>query len=498
MMDRVLMNKKKKTYKNILYLLFVLILGSLLRFYRLNFQSLWLDEIYTAIISNQKNVHDLLVRVSVDTNPPAYYMFMHYILKYFEASETVLRFPSAVAGSFSILAIYWLAKSLYSQREALIAALVFSLFWTPIYFSQEARSYSILLLTLIFANLFFFDILKKLILKNKKIKWSVVAYVLTVTIACYLHYFSVLILGTQFILAIFVGLRTRSMRIVYLIYGAIIIFYLPWLIMALNVISPTSNYGWNAPPGFFKAFYRYMLFLFNGSTIFLLIAIVVYLHYFAQVMIRVKNKSFQKDNYYYSDLFLCIWAILPILIVYIKSIISEPIFVNRYLIISLPAFYLLFARAVTDLLKKLKPAAQALVIGIFVLGSLSHLFWGLEYYTQFQKQGFREVTRYIAQRDSNYQNSIIVTSGNIDHFEFYLKRNRSVKRVEGILNSEKSIQDILRRMTNERISYLWYLQRGAKDQEWLTEKLKEYFYIFDHKIYAGDMSVWLLKMKEKA
>ena len=64
-----------------------------------------------------------------------------------------------LAGWLCILTIYLLGKRLYSEREGIIAALFFAVFWAPIYFSQEARVYSMLILLSILTSYFWWGVM---------------------------------------------------------------------------------------------------------------------------------------------------------------------------------------------------------------------------------------------------------------------------------------------------------------------------------------------------
>lgn len=125
----------------------ILILGSIFRFYGLENQSLWTDELASWKISGHAKVADMYTEIiDEDTHPPGYYLFLHYLMKYVGDSELVLRLPSAIGGLLAIIAIYLLGLRVYSYKEGLIAAALVAVLNFPIYYSQEARAYSFLIL----------------------------------------------------------------------------------------------------------------------------------------------------------------------------------------------------------------------------------------------------------------------------------------------------------------------------------------------------------------
>jgi uncharacterized membrane protein len=75
---------------------------------------------------------------------PAYFYFMHYWIEMFGTSERSLRMPSAIFGALTTLAIFFLGRELFGSFVGLVSALLVA--WSPeqIYFSQQARMYSLL------------------------------------------------------------------------------------------------------------------------------------------------------------------------------------------------------------------------------------------------------------------------------------------------------------------------------------------------------------------
>jgi 4-amino-4-deoxy-L-arabinose transferase-like glycosyltransferase len=98
----------------LLALLAIMLLGAVLRFYGLGFQSLWGGELASWDFGGRDTVSRL---VRDGTQPPLYFLILHFARWIFGDSEWALRLPSAVAGWLCIPAIYLLGKKLYSERE---------------------------------------------------------------------------------------------------------------------------------------------------------------------------------------------------------------------------------------------------------------------------------------------------------------------------------------------------------------------------------------------
>jgi hypothetical protein len=146
----------------------VVALGLALRLYRLGAQSLWLDEGATwAEVTGRtgKGWLALLAELfSKDAAYPLYHMLLKAWVVIAGDTEWALRFPSALAGAASVLAIY-LAASELTQRPSggkcagkatlhplsvlirpLIASFLFATSPFALWYAQDAKVYSLLLL----------------------------------------------------------------------------------------------------------------------------------------------------------------------------------------------------------------------------------------------------------------------------------------------------------------------------------------------------------------
>jgi hypothetical protein len=81
--------------------------------------------------------------------------------------------------------------------------------------------------------------------------------------------------------------------------------------------------------------------------------------------------------------FLAAWAVLPILVTLVFSFAVTSVFVNRYLIVSLPAMVLLAAAGVSCLRRVW---IQAIIIGLVFYLSARSLHW---WYTGYEKDDWR-------------------------------------------------------------------------------------------------------------
>jgi len=146
----------KTKRKELLILIFCLVLGFSLRYYTFDHKSLWIDEVHTFNDSREGiegHIKYFKEHPSDFLHPPLFYLLTH-LFSPFQKPERDLRIFPLIFGILSIPMIYFLAK-LFSPCIAFPCALSLGLMTYHISFSQDGRSYS-LLMFLGMVSLYFF------------------------------------------------------------------------------------------------------------------------------------------------------------------------------------------------------------------------------------------------------------------------------------------------------------------------------------------------------
>ncbi len=140
------MSKCKPTRKEIIILILCLLIGFALRFYTFDQKSLWIDEVHTFNDSREgfkgqiryfkENPVDLL-------HPPLFYILTNLFYP-FEKPERDLRIIPLTFGVLSLPMIYYLSK-LFSPQIALPCTFSLAFMTYHISFSQDGRSYSLVM-----------------------------------------------------------------------------------------------------------------------------------------------------------------------------------------------------------------------------------------------------------------------------------------------------------------------------------------------------------------
>lgn len=125
-------------------LLLLVLAGAVLRLYRLGAQSYWVDELLTigaAEVGGRLGAREFFTNIQ----GPFHALIVHLVSRA-STSEFALRVPSALAGVAAIPALYHLGKELFDRRVGCVAALLATVSPFAVWYSQEVRSYSLLML----------------------------------------------------------------------------------------------------------------------------------------------------------------------------------------------------------------------------------------------------------------------------------------------------------------------------------------------------------------
>ena len=120
----------------------ILILAFVLRLVSIN-QSFWLDEATSATVVGDLSFGDIITKFSpADFHPPLYYLTLKLWSGFSGTSEISLRLLSVLFGTGTIFIVYLIAKNLFSKQVGVISSILLATSGLHIYYSQEARMYS--------------------------------------------------------------------------------------------------------------------------------------------------------------------------------------------------------------------------------------------------------------------------------------------------------------------------------------------------------------------
>ena len=151
----------------------IILLAAALRFYGLDNWSLWIEEHHTirhSLALDRSPVDILLGR-------PFFYFGTRQILDLLGLNEFAARIMPALIGIITIPTLYWLTKKVLGNRTAVIATALFAIAPWHLYWSQNARFYTLVLLLYLISLFSFYYWIEKDELKFFFIAVATLAFV---------------------------------------------------------------------------------------------------------------------------------------------------------------------------------------------------------------------------------------------------------------------------------------------------------------------------------
>ena len=351
----------------------IVLLGLGLRLYDISKNSLMLDEGYTLFLA--KKSPGVIVRAIMadDNHPPLHYLLMHYWITIAGQSEFALRLPSAVFGTLSILAMYALAAAAFGSGPGLAGAFILALSRYHIALSQEARGYSLMVLLCILSFYFFMKMQKKPDKKNTAL------YVVSSVLLFYTHFYGAFAILGQLLYSLSrYTVFPREQKAGYakihaVAFGCILLPCVPWLpvmIFRAGAEAPLSRFSSILAKEIFLAFGTYA-----GSIPVMLVFACIVLFWIFQERRMVFTKRawgsngatvtkllWQKIHNSTWAIFLY-WGIATLLVPYLLSFFTVPLFTRRCALTASIPFYMLIAFALCAI--KFLPLRAVLTAGIF-------------------------------------------------------------------------------------------------------------------------------------
>ncbi len=142
------MSAWRRRWWDVLVPLLLLAAAAAITTYRLGAQSLWLDEGYTAWYVSAHFTGQLIGDLLSPTQAyPLYHLVLKLATRLWGDSEWALRLPSAAAGALCVPAAYGLGRELRDRWLGLAAALLLLAAPFAVWQAQDAKAYSLTLLT---------------------------------------------------------------------------------------------------------------------------------------------------------------------------------------------------------------------------------------------------------------------------------------------------------------------------------------------------------------
>lgn len=403
----------------------VMAIGLFFRFYRLGWQELWYDELFSTVSALEPTLEGLFSNwLTGDGNPPGYNVFLWAWLKLFPATETFARLPSAMAGSAALTIFYLWGRKFLSRQAVLIGTILFSLSYGAIYYAQEARGYGLLMLMATIATFLLLELIRHF--PDKKIfRKYLMWYFLSLLAMSYVHYFGILY---GIILTSCLGMVCiyRRKNMVPLVIGCLawVIGYLPALPNLLLLLSIDNAqwpvYGLDVMASYLRQLFFTRHAVSRSVTVIIIAGLLIVMG--LKLFRRIKRDRFktlfqpEKDVLYY--LFALSMVALLLLPVLIRGVDY------RHFLVFFPLHFLVSGKILAAF--PIRKFAYGSIYAILFLSMLAFGFQMRNYY-QVHKQQWGTSAKYVLER--YHPRAAVVVLGvhpeksAVDIFDHFYMRN---------------------------------------------------------------------------
>jgi mannosyltransferase len=346
-------------------LLLLLAASAAVRFLCLACKPFWFDECFSVEVARLDRRNFLHLLWWREANMSLYYLLLRIWLQ-FGHTEFFIRSLSVLMGVATLPAIYWLARQLYDRRVALIAAALFAFNAYSVRYSQEARSYALLLLLGTLSSGFLAAFIRDPVRRNR------LAYILVSVFAVYAHFYALLLVAAQWVALRRLGTiggtdqptPSRQLPRAQLSRAWITIALAVSPLLVFVAKTGAGPIRWILRPGLRDVleFYEHLAGGNNWTLLIVYIAACIAALLPSGKQLWSRTQSWQT----WRNHFLLVWLLFPVALTILLSF-ARPVFLGRYMIFCLPAFLILAAAGVA----RLRPAwlLGAVLAGILFLGS---------------------------------------------------------------------------------------------------------------------------------
>lgn len=398
----------------------ILLSGFILRLISLN-QSLWLDEAINIVFSQKYSLWEMLTQYSIaDFHPPGYFALIWGWGRLFGFSEISARLPSVIFGILAIYLVYLIGKKLISKEVGLISAALLAINSLHIYYSQEARMYSLATLAVSLNVL----LLIKLV-KGEKV--NIIYLIFSNLLVLLSDYVAYLIFPAE--LVFIASLRTKNLFIfinklkflkrwfINLIVSLIVFsWWIPVFLKQLNTGSMASSNlpAWKevvGATGLKPLALTYVKFIigrvsFTNQLVYGVISLLVGLLFLFLIWrgLKFTNNPLKK--------LVLSWLLVPVILASLVSVFI-PIYSYFRLLFVLPAFLILIAFGISSLKLQFKWFFLGLVVTIEIIFTVIYLL-----NPQFQREDWRSLVNFLKEQPKESK-VLFESSGSFTPFDYY-------------------------------------------------------------------------------
>ncbi|AZH26468.1 glycosyltransferase family 39 protein [Haloplanus aerogenes] len=446
-------------------------LGAALRVFRIGTESLWLDEAASVSYVTTMSVRELVVRIPwTDNSPPLYYLLLDAWTELFGVSEASVRLLSAVFGILSIPLLYLIGKRLFGERVGLLSAGILALSPFQLWYAQEARAYSLLLLLSLLSYYYFLRV------DGDGTAADTVGYVVFSVLLGYTHVFGFFVILAQslYVLLRYVpateGLVGEEV-VAWIKHQSLIGLLLsPYVVVLLVRIVAEQGDVWVSMPTLRSIVAAPVVYFGTTGSVrrsipinLLILAVLGGLTLLSLTpllrQLRAGEWPSPDTESGYATLNALLWFLVPIVVPIVLSVLLTPIYLIRYTIPASAGLYLLVAKGIETIPRRNVRLVAAGLIVLTLVQPLPIL------YADDQKEQWREAAHAI-ESNADEGDLIVISATYVQTpFEYYYEGKLAVVPVE------EDVSATALRSNTRGHDTVWLITSHVKDHE--RERLRD-------------------------
>lgn len=293
-------------------------------------KSLWFDEglsVYFAKAPWDELRHIIVTR---ESNAGLYYLLLRQWMR-FGDSEAAVRALAGLAVIATVPVVWALGRRLFGRVAAGAAAILFATHPLAVQYGQEARTYGVVVLVVTVATL----ALVRGLASGRATAWA--AWAGALAVGLYLHFFAALVAVAHGLAILLRGPARVPWRRVLPASAVVVAAALP--LVGFVASQDAGQIDWLPPPGADEVRHLLLGFSGYGGTLGLVLAVLAWLLGAAGAVIGPRR---------WGSALVVSWATVPPLLAWLVSF-QKPVFLDRYLLVALPAASLLAGAGVARL-----------------------------------------------------------------------------------------------------------------------------------------------------
>jgi hypothetical protein len=428
-------------------------IAAVLRFWDYSNLPFMHDELSALMRADAPSFGQLITRArETDVHPIGVHLFLYFWQGFVGTAEIVVKLPFILMSIASVYLTYRIGSSWFSTTTGLLSAAFMACLQFTVMYGQLARPYA----SGLFFTLWFVSCWSRYLFSPSHEWLKVGGFILSATLACYNHYFSLLFVAIVGACGFFLLRKGRIMKYIYACITIIILFlpHIPITLEQLSAGQDQSEWWISRPdPSWIIHFLEY-LFHFSIAE-YILVVLLIALGFVWY------NKT---KTWYDKKRILCLlFFITPFLVIYFYSVSLSPVLQLSSMMFGMP-FLLLFIFSFygeTPLFIK-----TAMLFAIIIL-SMYTLIRKREHFHVFYKQPYEQMAimsnKVIAEKGPlNVSCALSIPEGFIDYyhekhgdFDFFHVQDHDMKEFRKFVDQQPTDYFVAGNLPGE---YLCFVQ----------------------------------------